>query len=579
MKIMTQLLLSYLSIIVVTIAGTLILVYHTVDGLHRETTASARDSVDFLATANYQLSERILRTYGEQSLDAKVSEVAATLAFTLDHLDKLDYGALRKNDEVRRIATQSIHAWGRESGYVDLNDRTGLNILHPNKSVEGRNFSEWKDQFPDMWKLVERSGTEAKVRGYYTFLDTVNESREKYMVLMHVPGTNFVVVGAVNIDEYFLPVHRKIRSAQQSALRRSEEWIREAARSALSQARGTILAGSFALFAFGGGVALILGRSMARPFVRLRDAVTQIGEGNFTVDVDEKGTLEVRDLARSFNRLGGELTQYVQDYCEAVASTERIECELSAAARIQMSLVPHTFPPFPGHGEFEIHALLVPARAVGGDFYDFFFMDEDHLCLVIGDVSGKGVPAAILMAVVKSLIGSAAIRATLPDGILGRVNGQLLQGNDSSMFVSVFCAVLNIRTGRLVYVNAGHNSPVALRNGQEVEEFGRPGGPVLGLFEDAVFRTDVCTLKPGDVLITFTDGLTEACDRDGSFFGYEGLKRCIAPRADQGVKELVEGILEDVVSFTRGEPGLDDIAIMAVRFGKPFQGTHSRCRA
>jgi PAS domain S-box-containing protein len=191
-------------------------------------------------------------------------------------------------------------------------------------------------------------------------------------------------------------------------------------------------------------------------------------------------------------------------------ANERMSEELNFAKEIQMSLLPLIFPAFPTRAEFNIFAHLIPAREVGGDFYDFYFLDEDHLCFVIGDVSGKGAPAALLMAVSKTLIKSRAMDDFQPSSILTHVNNELSQNNDSAMFVTVFLGVLEINTGRLVYCNAGHNPPFIHRASGGLEKLDDFHGPVIGALPNLTYKESTISLRVDDIITLHTDGVTEA---------------------------------------------------------------------
>jgi sigma-B regulation protein RsbU (phosphoserine phosphatase) len=189
--------------------------------------------------------------------------------------------------------------------------------------------------------------------------------------------------------------------------------------------------------------------------------------------------------------------------------SDRMEQELNVGHDIQMSMLPLEFPAFPERSEFSLHATLKPAREVGGDFYDFFFVDDDHLCLVVGDVSGKGVPAALFMAVTKTMIKSQATDDPSPASIITRVNDDLSADNPASMFVTLFIAIVNTRTGEFRFTNAGHNPPYILRS-DELECLDQRHGPIIGAVEGVAFREDSASLNRADTLLIFTDGVTEA---------------------------------------------------------------------
>ena len=229
-------------------------------------------------------------------------------------------------------------------------------------------------------------------------------------------------------------------------------------------------------------------------------------------------------------------------------------------------MLPSVFPAFPGRDEFDIYTVMQPAKEVGGDFYDFFLLDDEHLCLAIGDVSGKGVPAALFMAVTKYLIEASASEGAPPDAVLRRVNNQLERNNASCMFVTVFLGILNLKSGEFVYSNAGHNPPLLLKPENGAAFLTPPGGPVLGVMDNVDFRMDRLVMAPGSVLLAYTDGVTEACDPGDQAFSEEKLQETVMGLRENSVKEIADGLMEKIVSFCDGSSQTDDITILVLRF-------------
>jgi sigma-B regulation protein RsbU (phosphoserine phosphatase) len=241
---------------------------------------------------------------------------------------------------------------------------------------------------------------------------------------------------------------------------------------------------------------------------------------------------------------------------------ERMEQELNVAHDIQMSMLPATFPPFPDRDEFNVHAILKPAREVGGDFYDFFFINDDELCLVLGDVSGKGVPAALFMAVTLTMIKTQAVDDPSPASIVTRVNDELSADNPASMFVTLFIAIANVRTGEVRFTNAGHNPPYILRNDSSLDCLDQRHGPIIGAVEGVAFREDQAQLEAKDTLVIFTDGVTEAMDTSQQLYSEPRLESCIGKSA--GVPDQLTGeILNDVERYAGEAEQADDITILA----------------
>jgi sigma-B regulation protein RsbU (phosphoserine phosphatase) len=253
---------------------------------------------------------------------------------------------------------------------------------------------------------------------------------------------------------------------------------------------------------------------------------------------------------------------------EAYVEKQRIEEALKLARDIQMSMLPQRFPPFPERDEFEIFATIEPAKEVGGDFYDFFFVDRDNLCFCIGDVSGKGVPASLFMAVTKTLIKAKTSKGMHPDEILSNVNKELCSDNDAAMFVTIFCGILDTRTGEVLYCNGGHNPPYIFSRARAIEALDDNTGMALGVYEGATYSTRALVLEPGDGIFLYTDGVTEAMDINGNFYTDERLKMLLAKQSILDIQDGLTNTLNDLKKFSSGAPQADDITVMAIRFQK-----------
>ncbi|MDZ7364122.1 MAG: SpoIIE family protein phosphatase [candidate division KSB1 bacterium] len=243
-----------------------------------------------------------------------------------------------------------------------------------------------------------------------------------------------------------------------------------------------------------------------------------------------------------------------------------IQQELEVARKIQQSIVPRKFPAFPGRKEFDLYAEMIPAKDVGGDFYDFFLIDDDRLGFVIGDVSGKGVPAALFMAVSKTLLKATALKGLPPDECLQQINRVLHLESVSAMFVTIFYGILNTRTGEVDYCNGGHNPPYILRAGGGVEMVASTGGLVLGAMRNTAYHAKKMTLQSGDGIFLYTDGVTEAMNRDNEQFTEERLEEKLKAGRDTTLPNIVGHVIEAVKAFSNGAPQADDITILALRY-------------
>lgn len=243
----------------------------------------------------------------------------------------------------------------------------------------------------------------------------------------------------------------------------------------------------------------------------------------------------------------------------------KIQESLDTARKIQLSMLTHAFGPIAQQFGVDIHAELIAAKEVGGDLYDVFAIDDDHLCLAVGDVSDKGVPAALFMAMAKTLIRSDTERSRRPHEILRKVNNELARDNEQCMFVTLFLAVLERKTRVLHYANGGHNPPYLLKAGGEVEPLPLEIATALGVFEDAPYQTQTVQLNAGDGLFVYTDGVTEAMDTDEQLYGEARLEEVLKESAGMAADSLNRRVMEDVGEFAKGAGQSDDITVLFIR--------------
>ncbi len=316
-------------------------------------------------------------------------------------------------------------------------------------------------------------------------------------------------------------------------------------------------------------VIVLIARTITTPIRALADATTRIAEGDFTAPLPRVSSKdEVGALTRDFRIMRDSLTEHIRQLTETTAARERMESELKIAHDIQMSILPKTFPPFPSRDEFDLYATIAPAREVGGDFYDFFQLDEDRLCFVIGDVSGKGVPAALFMAVTKTLIKSFARdkQDVSPEAILVHVNEELAADNDACMFVTLFCGILHTITGEVYYANAGHNPPLLVRRDGTVSWLPKAKALMAGPMPGISYSLERLVLEPGESLFLYTDGVTEAMNQAEELYSEQRLETELSLFAGQPIRRGIDSVLSSIRRFVDGAEQSDDITMMAVRY-------------
>jgi sigma-B regulation protein RsbU (phosphoserine phosphatase) len=280
----------------------------------------------------------------------------------------------------------------------------------------------------------------------------------------------------------------------------------------------------------------------------------------------------IRSQQTALQEANASLEQRVQERTaelrRTTAEKERIGSELRIASEIQKSILPRTFPPFPDRADFEIYATTIPALEMGGDFYDFFLIDDKRLGVVIADVSGKGVPAAIFMAVSRSLLKATALASVSPSACLEHVNRLLCPDNDSAMFVTVFYGILHTESGELEFSNGGHNVPYIIGH-DRIVPVGQPAGTALGIVDDARYHTNRMSLNAGETLVLYTDGVTEAMDTYGYLFSTPRFEQTLQRLVDQRPFDLLTRLVEDVHAFASGAVQADDITLLALQYRRP----------
>ncbi len=318
------------------------------------------------------------------------------------------------------------------------------------------------------------------------------------------------------------------------------------------------------------GIALLISVVAYKATVPLRQLsknTEEISKGNLDIELPIIKRLdEIGKLTQNFDNMRNSLKEYIINLTNTVAMKERVESELKIARIIQADFLHKIFPPFPQHKAFDIYASLIPAREVGGDLYDFFFIDDEQLFFSIGDVSDKGIPAALFMAITKTLIKSIAEYEHNPAKVLERVNNELSLDNESNMFVTVFCGILNIKTGEVSYTNAGHNAPLLIREGQEIQEIYVPKSLALGVAPNVSYVNTKFTLNHNDKLILYTDGITEAMCKNKIIFGLDKFKDILYKSFADTLINISENINDAVKAHAAGAEQSDDITLMIVEW-------------
>ena len=318
------------------------------------------------------------------------------------------------------------------------------------------------------------------------------------------------------------------------------------------------------------GHGLYLNRSLIRPIRKITAEASRFAEENKPAEKKLKAEIRNEDeigvLAQSIDQMEEQVARYIENLTAITAERERIGTEPDLAKRIQLAMVPHEFPPFPGRTEFDVYASMSSAKEVGGDFYDFFLIDEDHLCLLIADVSGKGIPGALFMMASKIILESCAMLGRSAAEILNKTNEAVCSKNQAEMFITVWLGILEISTGKLTAVNAGHEYPVVKTADGVFEIFKDKHGIVVGGMEDIQYKEYELQLEKGTKLFVYTDGVPEATDAQNRMFGSRRMLEALNEKPDATPQEVLESIHRAVDVFLDGAEQFDDMTMLCLEY-------------
>ena len=341
----------------------------------------------------------------------------------------------------------------------------------------------------------------------------------------------------------------------------------------------TILIISFSIISVSLLILLLVIRATIKPLKRLKDFTKVLINTNFrgseeTIKkvkrMSEMRNDEIGELSGQMLYMHSMIQQYIDNLMETFSDKEKIESELTIAADIQMGILPKQFPAFPDRNDFDLHAIIQPAKDVGGDLYDYFLIDENRLFFLIGDVSDKGVPASLFMSVTKTLFNTHALYSDFNNlcEVVAKVNKQLSRDNPKLMFVTIFAGILDLRDGSIEYVDGGHEAPFILRRSGEIETPEKKAGKLpLGVMGDFEYLSNTIKLNPGDSILLYTDGVPDAVNNNEERYAEEGMKNTLSQLTQNAGPEKINQILyNDVKSFMLGSVQFDDLAILTIQY-------------
>ena len=312
-------------------------------------------------------------------------------------------------------------------------------------------------------------------------------------------------------------------------------------------------------------IVILISGKITRPLSRLAKATLQIGEGNFDVPLPSVDSSdEIGQLNDAIGKMQAALKAYIRDLRETTAAKQKIESELQIARDIQQGIIPKIFPPFPDRDSIDLYAVLRPARDVGGDLYDFFFVDHDNLCFTVGDVSGKGVPASLFMVITRTLLRARMDTGKDPAKVMEVMNNELCLDNDNAMFVTLFLGMLNVSTGLLTYCNAGHNYPMIRKENAPVELLHETHGPPLGAMAGTKYSTSQRQMAGREMLLLYTDGVSEAINASEEQYSEKRIIRLLTDYKGTDPATFTNELLADLGAYVGQADQFDDITLLVL---------------
>jgi sigma-B regulation protein RsbU (phosphoserine phosphatase) len=509
------------------------------------------------------------KTYMDIMFTEYGQTAASVLKLALSHIDADDMRACLASGEKSEVyaGTQAALDGIKENlevAYIYLFDvAAGGDIVYYVTAVAGYerepagektekiNSLGDRDRFPDdvMRRLL-------KIGGESPLTEIVNRSQYGYMLSVYAPvkDSKGEKIGFIGVDFDMNEIHAAL-----------DAYIR------------TVVSGAaVTAFSFAALLIFFVRRNVTGPLKTVAEKAAEFAaadpHGNrlsaIKLGINKKDEIGV--LASAFEKMTEDLVGYVSELMSAMRTKERIEGELGVARGIQSGVLPAAFPAFPDRLEFGLYASMTPAREVGGDFYDFFMTDDSHVALIIADVSGKGVPAALFMMIVRTLLKKEVRSSDAPDEALERVNRALCESNGECMFVTAFICLYDTETGLLKYANAGHNPPLIVKSGGEARELEAPAGVVLALEESARYSSRETVLEPGDCILLYTDGVTEAFNGAGEPFTEARLAAAVdfPSSGEDRARAIIERVARELRKFTGAAEQSDDITMLTLaRYG------------
>jgi len=548
-RIRTKMLLVLLGISLVPLVVFGYIAQRDIEEVSRYTVKASTAIGDSASTDSAQALENL----GAGMIRQKAIDVALQCQIFLRHHPGVSIEKFQGDKDFQKIAVQSVG----DTGYTIVFDQKGVMRFHPNQELVNYDMHNWKDMLPGFWALFEQALDGSSTGGYYNWQDSDRVIRRKFMYIAPIKGTPYRVAATTYIDEFSRPAEEtKQRIATATAK------IRDEINKGIDSIRYSFMMIMAAMLLIVAAISFLLSRMVTNPIVALIKGAKAIGRVEMEHTVEVKTGDELEELADSFNKMARDLKWHMEDLKCTTAEKERLQRELEIARGIQLRLLPQHAPYI---GGIDLAASNLPAREVGGDFYDYIPVALDTWGLVIADVSGKGMPAAIFMGLSRTIVRASATDNPSAAMAIKQANELICRDSTSGMFVTLFYAILNVKERKLSYVNAGHNPPFILKRGSEEITVLRTRGIALGVVHFIDLQEAEVDLVAGDLLVCYTDGVTEAINHLEEAYGEKRLMEAVKKYRHLTAREIIGKVEDDVVDFAGQEPQFDDITLLVMK--------------
>ena len=555
---------KFLSVLLVTslliIATSSTVNYFFEKDLAKKFTKKTITALETITKNSKGLFDASITPFTERYLNLAVDDIADEILFLLHKNKKISNTLLRSDSNLRTLINKYSCIGKDEIVRIVVIDKKEV-VLSIDPAEEEKSYSYWFDICPELEKHIFHDKNDS---GYYN-LRINNVLTPVYLNVFQIPNTNYDVIAFLNLSKYLEPTVLANRKRLDNEILQLENTTSVFQKKSISNIGMITLITVFIIALICIPISLYFATTITKPIRLLCDRVKRIGKGNFDAKIKEQGSLEVVELIRSFNYLGEELKVYIKNLEKEITEREKVENEIKIAAKIQLSMLPEVTEEFK-HKKFSISAHLDPAKEASGDFYDFFYIGENKIALIIGDVSGKGISAAIFMALSLSVIrNSCENEPDDPAIALNKANNIISSNNKEYMFVTLFLMYYNYNTGKAEYANAGHhNAIITTKDENNLDHFGKFDDSVIGFVKDYKYKKGKITLNENDTIILYTDGITEAFSPDKEEFGERRLENLIISSKELPVNEISINIVNEVRTFENNERS-DDATVLVFR--------------